>query len=383
MARQSVVLFGAGASMDAGLPDAHQLTRKVYAKLREAKSDDARLFGLIVSKLLVRHVRMGGSPYDDINVEDAYDALKKFIHRDVDLISEFVQAWDPISAGGLEGFDAKGFAENMALAFSLEEGRRFDGRPSFNVNQRNIVAATEKLQQAFGGDFFRLRGASLEPFLTTLSTILNAPDENLEYMENLLRVCEGRTSCIATLNYDRIVERSYEKIGSKFDLGLSQWNDKRYVKFHGQAPKLIKLHGSVDWFLRNEDEIDVGIQVSAFSLARAMVFGGQNEKLVPHGPFLHLRHEFQRLLRDSSSLLVVGYSFGDSHLNAIIRSWVAAKTNARMMVVNPRGFPANHPVMRYSKDRRNPKSAKPSVRLEVVPKGTAESLDKIEQFLSS
>ena len=368
--------------MDAGLPNANQLTEEVYSALSDAKSEDARLFGLIISKLLVRHVRRGGSPYDPLNIEHVYDALKRFINRDTDVISEFVTGWDAVGSSGTTAFDANSFAKNMASAFSVDRSRRIDGGITLSVNERSIIDATDKLQRAFGGEFYKFQGASLEPFLNILSKILHVEDNRLSYIREFLNTSGDGISCIATLNYDRIVEQSLESVGEKYDLGLSQWNQKRFVRFHGQSRKLIKLHGSIDWFTRNEDEIEITNDPVRFLPMRAMVFGGQNEKLVPHGPFLHLRHEFQKFLRQSSKLLIVGYSFGDSHLNAIIRSWVATRTNAQMMVVGPDGFPAEHPVMRYAKNRQVNGVNKSSVRLNVVNSTFASSLDEIASFLT-
>ncbi|NIJ62001.1 SIR2 family protein [Qipengyuania flava] len=383
MPKQAVVLFGAGASIDAGLPSAYRLTNAVYQKLVDVKSDDARLFGIIIAKLQLRNVRRGGAPFDDVNVEEVYDALKKFIGRDHDILAEFVQSWDDLNLSGSSEFDAKKFFDNLANAFVLRNDRGLDRGASFQVNKRQLVEATEALQRAFGGEFYRFRGASLEPFLATLTSLLEVDEGRIGYMKRLLESHAHQISCIATLNYDRVVEQSLEAIGSKFDLGLSQWNEKRFVRFHGKSQRLIKLHGSVDWHISNQDEIVINDGSTGLWLPRAMIFGGQDSKLVPHGPFLHLRHEFQRFLRQENKLLVVGYSFGDAHLNAIIRSWVATRHKSHMMVVNPSGFDPNHPVMAYSKDRRSPVATNPSVSLEVVAKPLSDALPEIGRFLSN
>jgi hypothetical protein len=382
MPKQAVVLFGAGASIDAGLPGAYGLTKAVYQKLVDAKSDDARLFGIIIAKLQLRNARQGGAPFDEVNVEDVYDALKKFLGRDRDILAEFVQSWDDLNLAGGSEFDAQKFLDNLAKSFVLKNDRRLNGGASFHVSERNLVGATEALQRAFGGEFYRFRGASLEPFLATLTSLLEVDEKRIDYMKHLLKCHSHQISCIATLNYDRLVERSLEAINSKFDLGLSQWNEKRFVRFHGKSQRIIKLHGSMDWHISNQDEIVINDQEAGLWLPRAMIFGGQDSKLVPYGPFLHLRHEFQRFLRQENKLLIVGYSFGDAHLNAIIRSWVATRHKSHMMVVNPSGFDLEHPVMAYSKDRRNPGKIGPSVSLEVVAKPLSKAIPEIGEFLS-
>ncbi len=296
MAKQAVVLFGAGASVDAGLPSAYALTRAVYDKLTAVKSPDARLFGTIIAKLQLRNARRGGDPFADVNVEEVYDALKKFIGRDQDILAEFVQSWDDLNLAGSSEFDAKKFLDNLARGFSVKSNRSISGGASFHVDQNSLIGVTETLQRAFGGEFYRFRGASLEPFLETLTSLLEAEDDRIGYIKGLFDRHSSEISCLATLNYDRVVERSLEMLGSSYDLGLSQWNEKRFVRFHGKSLRLIKLHGSVDWHISNADEIITDTSKVGIGLPRAMIFGGQDAKLVPYGPFLHLRHEFQRFL---------------------------------------------------------------------------------------
>lgn len=70
------VLLGAGASKDAGLPDAFELTERVYDRLVEARSNDAVLYAVVVAKLIARNAKNGQSPFSRINIEDVYDGLK-------------------------------------------------------------------------------------------------------------------------------------------------------------------------------------------------------------------------------------------------------------------------------------------------------------------
>ena len=272
----------------------------------------------------------------------------------------------------------------MVSIFEFSARRSLDGHARMSVNQRSAEKAVSELQRCFGGDLYQYRGASLEPFLATLADILKVQNTQTEYMEKFLaRHCDN-VECIATLNYDQLVEVSLEKIERKVDLGLTQWNDKRFVRFHGKSPKLIKLHGSTNWFIRNDDEIvfDGDTTPSIYSPSRAIIFGGQSEKLVPYGPFLHLRHQFHQLLQDSSYLLVVGYSFRDLHLNALIRSWIATRQNVKIIIVDPSDFAGDQGVFRYSRALGKDSKTKMRVEIKEIKKGFANALDDIEEELS-
>jgi hypothetical protein len=380
--RKITALFGAGASMDANLPNAYRLTREVYSRLSDGKSQDAILYAVVVSKLIARNAKNGLSPFSDINIEDVYDGLKRLLNKDSDFLSEFVSGWDPIATLPSKPFDAQAFANDFASVFSLNSRRSLDGTARLSIDQSHLRRLVAELQRALDGDFYQYRGASLEPFLSTLSKILNVRDKNTSYMQKFLNSHSDDLECIATLNYDQLVEVSSEKNGSKVDFGLTQWNDKRFVRFHGQSLKLIKLHGSTNWYIKNHDEINISDDDIGNFFPRAMIFGGQSDKLVPYGPFLHLRHQFQQFLQGSSYLLVVGYSFRDVHLNALIRSWVATRQRGKIIIVDPGEDHSANDVFRYSYilDEQGRRKGR-KVEIRQIALGFSDALPSIEKEL--
>lgn len=377
------VLLGAGASKDAGLPSAYELTQQVYDRLVSAKSNDAVLYAVVVAKLIARNAKNGQSPFDNINIEDVYDGLKRLLNRDSDLLSEFVSGWDPISASSSKPFDAQGFADNLSSVFNIPDSR--ERVQQMKIDGGRLQMAISELQRCFGGDLSLYRGASLEPFIATLADILNVQNTQTTYMEAFLGKHCDSLECIATLNYDQLVEVSLQKIDRKVDLGLTHWNEERFVRFHGKSTKLIKLHGSTDWFIRNDDEIVIdGVTTpSVYGQSRAMIFGGQSEKLVPYGPFLHLRHQFHRFLQGSSYLLVIGYSFGDLHLNALIRSWIATRQNGKIIIVDPNDFAGDKGVFKYASTAGKDSRTRMRVEIKQIRKGFAEALEDIDQELKT
>lgn len=384
MARKTTVLFGAGASKDAGLPDAYELTKQVYDKIVDAKSNDAVLYAAVVAKLIARNAKNGKSPFSPINIEDVYDGLKRLLNRDSDILSEFVSGWDSISAASRKPFDTQAFARSLVGIFEFTNRRSLRGETSLHVNQRQLQQAVAELDRCFGGDLHQYRGGSLEPFLTTLADILNTENAQTGYMQEFLSKHSDNIECIATLNYDKLVEDSLDKIGRSVDLGLTYWNEKRFVRFHGKSVKLIKLHGSTNWFLKSHDEIaldDPGLSV--FPPSRAMIFGGQSDKLVPYGPFLHLRHQFHRFLQGSTHLLIVGYSFRDLHLNALIRSWIATRMNGKIIIVDPGEFEGDKEVFRYAQGVSEDGKPKTRVQIKEIKQGFADALPAIEAELKS
>ena len=105
-----------------------------------------------------------------------------------------------------------------------------------------------------------------------------------------------------------------------------------------------------------------------------MIFGNSNRKLRPDGPFLQLRHEFEKRLMATNRLLVVGYSFGDDHLNSIVRRWVATRTSAKMVIIDPGKVDWSKDVFTSSYALEGGKLRKKTVDMVHVRKTAADGL---------
>lgn len=66
----------------------------------------------------------------------------------------------------------------------------------------------------------------------------------------------------------------------------------------------------------------------------AIIFG-QRDKLTTDGPFLDLLRAFRDQLFKSSHLVVVGYSFRDTHVNNYIKYWFSRTENRKLTIIDP------------------------------------------------
>ena len=335
--RSSAILLGAGASVDAGLPTADHLTKVIYEDLASRDRDAARVFGYVIAKLQTRNARNGASPYADLNVEEVYATLRRYLGKVLDPLSEFVVSWDEVSPG--DHVNAQQLAPILERLYEINEG--FSG-PVIALNRDamskvdKVLASAQRVPPSGREVESRLR-----VYLEALVRRLEVPKGDFEYIDEFVKFCRGNSVPICTLNYDLLVENSCDSLGIPFDYGLSYWNDAKFIRFHGKGLKLIKLHGSIDWF-ENSDNINIYKEKFDYRTiggaargSRGLIFGAQSEKLVPNGPYLQLRSEFQSLLRECSALGIIGYSFADAHLNALIRAWVSTRKSSKLVVLNP------------------------------------------------
>nr|WP_278253000.1 SIR2 family protein [Stenotrophomonas maltophilia] len=159
---------------------------------------------------------------------------------------------------------------------------------------------------------------------------------------------------IFTTNYDRLIEAGAELAGlhlldrflgtltpifrsSRLDLDM-HYNppgirgEPRYLE--GVA-RFTKLHGSVDWVQVNKDIRRIGLPFGANDIAPFLKAPGLNEAtahklmIYPNSakdretadyPYVELFRDFAAAVcRPNSTLVTYGYSFGDEHINRVIR----------------------------------------------------------------
>jgi hypothetical protein len=101
----------------------------------------------------------------------------------------------------------------------------------------------------------------------------------------------------------------------------------------------------------------------------AVIFGHRN-KLTSDGPFLDLLRQFQSELQKSESLIVIGYSFRDSHVNTYISEWLNESAKNILTIIDPGIRSSNEDYIKELK-RIN---AFGKNRLNIVEKTASEGL---------
>lgn len=375
-------LLGAGASIDAGLFDTNRLTREIYKILcNDHYKVPGKVFGYVVAKILARKVRQGGSPFDEVNVEEAYDGVERLILRDRDLTSEFVSSWDPFLDALQPKFDKEKFIRSLEKSIHIDSRHSLRGQFSIMFDRRNIRDVAEEIARLETSSAFT-RQANILTYLTNaLLLCLRHNPKRMMYMKKLVDVICYAGGDIGSLNYDTVTEDALKSRSISYDYGLSSWSEKKIVSFVGSRAdiRLMKLHGSMNWF---GDGDEISVQTPEPGQKPMLVFGGGGGKLRPDGPFLQLRHEFERQLLATNAFVVIGYSFGDDHLNAIIRRWVSTRRRAKMIIVDPQPIRYAPKTLgtpfTLGKDR---KLQKKTVDITHIRKKTAVAVDDIKKMI--
>lgn len=149
----------------------------------------------------------------------------------------------------------------------------------------------------------------------------------------------------ATTNYDTLLEDALalERRACADGFaggGVSYWNGDNIfdvAMLPGRTHRLLKLHGSVDWF-NDKDQgvlrVRYGVKYLA-DLSRTLIYP-QATKYVEtqKDPFAKIFASFRRSLMDAESnvLVIIGYSFGDEHINAEIENALRNRGNRTVVI---------------------------------------------------
>ncbi len=324
--RQVVLLLGAGASVDAGLPDVRGLVNDFPSTVNE--EDRPLLDGVLDA--LKEHV----GPERVIDVELILSALDSLAARDKQVLSAFVRkgGWAKRTSAPREKYE------------SLQQ------------------ALYSHIRKALSIDIEKTR--HLDPLLD-----LVAPDGSLD---------------IFSVNYDLAIELMCERLREPYTDGFDPtWNpgllgESRFtVRIH-------KLHGSLLWYRSQSQGSRVlklavppapGPEATYFtgeSLSDVLLYPASTEKSVSIEPHASLIERFRSRLREASLIIVIGHSFRDAHVRSIVLEGLTLNSEARLLLVDPGGAEVLEASDRLLGDGLTFGAV--ADRIHFLPQGAAEAL---------
>lgn len=288
----TIVLLGAGASVEAGIPDAFEMTDRLSEALAREGGRSAVLGSAF--DFVCEVLRRGEAENQGLDIERAFTAIELLAERESLEISPFISAWHP-------GLGVSRWAPSVFA---------------------DLAAAI----------LFRLRELVLSP---------SGASDYLAPLVNLGRRDGGLT--IATLNFDLMVEQCAQSRSVSYETGMEGWVVYGVWMWREYGIRLLKLHGSVaeawdqvehfDALMPHQTIYEVD-DPTVEDQPPVMAFGTR-EKLQARGPFLGLLAQFEHFLHDAERLVVIGYSFRDHHVNEAIVRWSHFSTGRKLVVVDP------------------------------------------------
>jgi hypothetical protein len=332
------ILLGAGASVEAGVPAAKELARKIYEAARQFP-DLARAAEVAIGGLRSHRSIAHEDPFGDVDIEDLYQVLRLLAERSANPLAPFVGAWSHATTAA-ERTSNRHVADRMVGA--LAEGLSSFGRARSD--------SATPLGELTGTDLSRLRHVLEETLAAgasprdsafsacaafVLKRVVQASwiqdSTRVSYLNALLLSSHEKPIWIASLNYDNALERASEALEIPLDIGVASGSSSVNFSLRAQV-SLAKLHGSANWFFSPQGVLQV--LGAPMELRTAMIFGSGN-KLQVNGPYLDLLFAFRSRLDRSQVVEVCGYSFRDQHVNHLLLAWLGAEPTRHLDVFDP------------------------------------------------
>jgi hypothetical protein len=292
------------------------------------------IYDYVVAGTIMRGARLSvRSGWQRPNIEDVANTVDALIERDVSEVGPFVGAWH----GWLNDVDPLGgprlsIAEEVAAILQrlVYTRDKLSNDLDWTAEATRLIALLK--EPGYPGDTLH----QLRLWLSqAVVDHVSGPYGDVSYLAPLAATRVGTTGVCAgaTLNYDLCVEGALAAAGISTCDALTHWLDGEVMDVDHAAAHIYKPHGSVSWHRIDDDTFSLTNGTPGAS--PGIVFGGRN-KLTAHGPFLDSLLVWRSVLEQCNNLIVIGYSFGDDHVNALVGNWLRRQPGRkRVIVVDP------------------------------------------------
>jgi len=331
--RQIAYLLSSGFSIPFGLPSVNELTKFILEPQKIVVYHTDAIFYVVeenkqlvlpnidwVSIVLrflqnIRHIISNRPPFqaiESVTYEDIYDFIKQYDH------------------------DSNNEYENTAL-------------------NDTYAACIELFAQRQGVGRWELLKRTIDYISCMIKAYLNINYTDVLNRIGMINTLFFPVSCqkqvdIFTLNHDLIVESGFQQNSTHLEDGFYPNENGLYYFDSGrffdskEKYRLIKLHGSLNWYSHNPRLIkasdphnipDPHFRCFAKSNIPSITTGKITKLFEYSRPYFgELFSIFNlQLHRSVSDLIVVGYGFGDKGINNVIASWFGAGTDRRMIII--------------------------------------------------
>ena len=166
---------------------------------------------------------------------------------------------------------------------------------------------------------------------------------------SLLRATNEHELTLVTTNYDRAIEVAANAVDVRIDDGFGRFQQSELARWEGFASddektKLIKLHGSTDWYAIGDTGEPVKLRhpMTLYERSELRLPGGpqlksalilpSREKMLTNAPFPRLLQRFLNEVDNCDLAVFIGSSLRDPHIEQAVRS---TTNRVPTFVVNP------------------------------------------------
>ena len=303
-------LLGAGASVDAGIKHAKDMTLDIEEKIQSdlAFKEFNDLYNYLKSSIIYQRGLEGAFDDQTATIEELLDVLSEINQKHQNKLYPFIGGWN--------------------IHLLKVAGDEFEKVEKLNEQIRGQLFQWINISNYDKAKYFR-------GFRDLVSDI-------------------GSAVRVFTLNYDICVEKALAGTDFGIELGFNSDREWEATKFDADPNTdvgmyLYKLHGSIDW---ERDKANGNIlKLCDSPQPNPELIFGTAAKLSSIDPYLFYVHELRKYSLNEALrfIVVIGYSFSDDYVNGLIGQAIARSEYLKVLVVAP-----------VSEDKKNLVSARVS-----------------------
>jgi hypothetical protein len=309
-----MLFLGAGASKAVGLPDLHDLTNKIRKETDDPFKNIERILKQSTDKIkytdeeldLEIFLTILDSLADPLNAIPDLGPFATYLYK----LLENKEAIDKIKIG-------------------KEEAR--------NLKEKSVRYTAEILDV-----YDEKKAESLYDELFSISNTLQNEIKNAQGT-----VVYNIFDHIATTNYDLVIETYARTAGDNKSIYLenrgfqnikgentAQYLDLQYLRDSATNVNYLKLHGSLDWWKRDDRKIVISSGKPMFGekLIDQIMIYPIYEKYISREPFYSLYTAFRKNLFKEQIVIVIGYSFRDISINNALLDNLQTTETSRLII---------------------------------------------------
>ena len=183
--------------------------------------------------------------------------------------------------------------------------------------------------------------AEVEWFVQHSTERVRAQDAALMW-EPVISAGRSHDLTVATTNYDRAVEMAAKSADLNLRDGFDQFSEREFASWkdvptsQGEGVRLLKLHGSTDWYSRQASDetvklrhpvalygrYDLSVSSNGQNLRSALILPSR-EKRLTHEPYMSLSQAFLNEADQCDVAIFAGSSLRDPHIRTAARKTVS------------------------------------------------------------
>jgi len=348
MKNRYVFLLGSGISRPSGLPSVVELTNSIFDESWTNKKINNTVF-----------------PFSGLKIRDYFtghsDEFTKKIRQFLKRLELFAKDWYELTYGRLPTYED---LYELCTVFKDQlsgKGSAFERQSVLNFAGQTHDLLTPSI---YGGRYHpEVWADSITEYISNVVALRLHTTNNPKGLDCLMSLAKKQKSmAIFTLNHDLLLERIFDQYDIPYLDGFGQReNDIRYwiptLFENSETPeeniKLIKLHGSIDWFdfysdkygsrmgrFYGRDLISVrdeenNQQVVVRKFPKILTGSIHKTYNYSVGAFSILFFQFHKAINYSNfeRLIVSGYGWGDVVINDNIITWLDQNKNNKVLLL--------------------------------------------------